>query len=55
MGITRSEIVFLTFGIQHATRMPHVVIRGLPVQQYFSYYLINGTIKKKLLNTKCVF
>jgi hypothetical protein len=35
--------VYGAFGIQHAMRMRHPVICGLPVLQYFSH-LIDGTI-----------
>jgi hypothetical protein len=46
------------FGIQHAMRMHHIVIYGLPGSTiYFHIYLINGTNfwGKKFIDTKCVF
>ena len=56
--IAYSEIVFVALGIQHAVRVPHIVIRGLPGSNiFFLRYLTNGTIcekKKRLLNIPCV-
>ena len=40
-----SESVSVTLVIQHAMRMRHVIICGLPDSNtFFPYYLINGTI-----------
>ena len=47
----------LALVIQHAMRMRHIVICGLPLSTiFFHIYLGNVTVfeKKKLLNTKCV-
>ena len=43
MGITYSEYVSVALGIQHATRMRHIIC-GLPRHSIFPHYLINGTI-----------
>ena len=49
--------MFVALGIQHAARMRHIAICGLPpLYNIFPHFLINGTIfEKKSLNTKCVF
>ena len=51
-----SEHVRVALGVQHAMHMCHIAICVLPGLQYFSTYLINGTIseKKKLMNTEYV-
>jgi hypothetical protein len=47
--------VFVALGIQHAMRMCHIVICGLPDIRIFPHYLINGAIlDKKILNRECV-
>jgi len=57
VSITYSECVFVALGIQHAARMRHIAICGLPRSTIFSH-IISQTVrfsKKKSLNTKCVF
>jgi hypothetical protein len=49
--------VFVAIVTQHAMRMPHIVICGLPLSTLYVFpYLINGTIcEKKLLKKKYMF
>jgi len=44
--VTYYECVFLALGVQHATRMRHIEICGLPGSKLFFYIisLIKGTI-----------
>ena len=54
------QYVCVAFGIQHAMRMRHIVIRGLSGCTIFSHIIsqtarFSGGGKKRLLNTKCVF
>jgi len=42
------RVCFLALVIQHAMRMRHISICGLPpLYNIFPHYLVNGTIKKK--------
>ena len=55
ISITYSEYVFVALGIQYAMLLCHIVICGFSGSKYFSTYLINSTIKKKVYKNKiCV-
>jgi len=44
--------------IQHAMRMRHITLSSVacPAEPcFFPHHLINGTVEKKMVNTKCVF
>jgi len=48
--------VFVDLGIQHAMRMRHIVIYGVPRFTLFFHIISErAQLKKKLLNTNCVF
>ena len=43
--------VFLVLAVQHAIRMRHIVICGLPYSAIF-FHIINGTIFEKVIESK---
>ena len=56
MSMTYSECGSLALGIQHAMRMCHIVICGLPCSTiFFTLSHKQYDLKKKLLNIKCGF
>jgi len=58
ISISYYECVLVALGIQHAMRLRHIVICGLPALQYFSTLSKKGTIfepKKKLFNMTVCF
>ena len=57
ISITNSECVYVSLGIQHAMRMRHIVICGLPrcTIIFHIFHKWHDFRKKKLLNTKFVF
>jgi len=54
--VTYSESLFVALDIQHAKRLRHIVIYGLPGSTtFFPHYPINGTILEKVVKHKmCV-
>ena len=55
-SILYSHCAFVALGIQHAMRMHHTRLQTVAcLAHIFPHYLLNNTVWKKLLNTKCVF
>jgi hypothetical protein len=44
MSITQTVRAFVALGIQHAMRMRHTIICGLPRPAVFCHIISNGTI-----------
>jgi hypothetical protein len=55
MSITQPDCVIVALSMQHAMRVRHIVICGLPRSKILSHTRYDFRKKKKLGNTNCVF
>ena len=54
---TCSERMFVALVVHHVQRIRRIILSSMafPAYRILPHYLINATIKKKLLNKKCAF